>query len=138
MNAKVWILLPGLLLAGCVSTPADRIARNRAAFDSWPAPVQALVQAGHIAVGFTADQVRLALGAPDRITLRTTAAGTDEIWTYHRRRPRFSLGVGVVGGGGGTRVGGATEVSSGGPYGGGYLRVILAAGRVSAVEQEAR
>jgi len=138
MKTKVWIPLSVFLLAGCVSTPAGRIAQNRPAFDSWPANVQALVQAGQIAIGFTPDQVRMALGEPGRITVRTTAAGTSEIWSYVRRRPRFSFGVGVVGGGGGTRVGGATEMTSGGPYGGDHLRVTFEAGRVSAVEQGAR
>ncbi|HTT55727.1 MAG TPA: hypothetical protein VMF63_01350 [Opitutaceae bacterium] len=138
MNAKTWILLLVLLLAGCVSSPAGRIAQNRPAFDSWPPQVQALVQSGRIAVGFSAEQVRMALGEPDRITLRTTAAGTDEIWTYHGHRPRFSLGVGVAGGGGSTLVSGATEMSTGGYQDQDHLRVILEAGRVSEVEQGAR
>jgi hypothetical protein len=138
MKAKAWIPLSLLLFAGCVSTPAERIAQDRPAFDSWPANVRALVQAGRIAIGFTPDQVRLALGAPDRITVRTTAAGTNEIWTYTRHRPRFSFGIGVVGGGGGTRLGGATEVASGGPYDRDHVRVIFESGRVSAVEQVAR
>jgi len=138
MKANAWILLSVLLLAGCVSTPAERIARDRPAFESWPANVQSLVQAGQIAIGFTPDQVRMALGEPGRITVRTTAAGTNEIWSYVRHRPRFSLGIGVVGGGGGTRVGGATEMTSGGPYGRDRIRVIFEGGRVSAVEQGGR
>jgi hypothetical protein len=135
MRPRIFALLMILVLAGCVSTPAGRIAGNRAAFDSWPAAVQAQVRAGTVAPGFTADQVRMAVGEPDHVYTRTTAAGTDEVWGYRSHQPRFSVGIGVAGGGGSTRVGGGTVLSSGGPYDDEVMRVIFSGGRVGAIEK---
>jgi hypothetical protein len=130
-------LLPFLFLAlaGCATTPAERIAKNQAAYAAWPPGVQAMVQAGEVAPGFTPAQVRVALGEPDRTFTLTTEKGTEEVWTYRDHKPRFTVGLGVAGGGGSTRVGGATEMSSGGPYRDEVMRVIFAEGRVSAVEK---
>ncbi len=127
-----------LLLAGCVTTPAERINRNPSLFASWPPSVQDAVRAGKISIGFTPEQVQMALGNPDRTIVQTTAQGASEIWIYHSHRPRISVGIGVVGGGGSTRVGGATQVTTGEPYPSELLRVIFRDGRVSAVEERAR
>lgn len=98
MKTKLPWFACGLLLAAGCATVDSRIAKNRAAFESWPAPVQAQVIRGEIAPGFTADQVRVALGDPDRVWSRTTADGTSEVWSYRDRGPKFSFGVGVGGG----------------------------------------
>jgi hypothetical protein len=87
-------LLAGVIGAGCSSVD-QRIARHRDAFSSWPPEVQEKVAAGEIGLGFTADQVRVALGEPDRVFTRTTADGTAEVWGYRERRPRIGVGVGV-------------------------------------------
>jgi hypothetical protein len=97
MKTKLLLLASSLALlaaAGC-STVDSRIAKNRAAFESWPPGVQSTVIQGRIAPGFTPDQVRVALGEPDRVWTRTTSDGTSEVWGYRDRRPRFSFGVGV-------------------------------------------
>ncbi len=73
------------VLAGC-STPARRIAREPALFAAFPPEVQAQVREGRIAIGFSRDMVRLALGQPDRVYRRTTAAGTREVWAYTQSR----------------------------------------------------
>ena len=78
-------------LAACAS-PASRIKHSRASFDSYPPEVQQTIRAGKAAVGFTMEQARMALGAPDRVSTETTAAVTREVWVYG-------------GGGGGSRVG---------------------------------
>ena len=137
---KQKLLLPTLLfvLAGCATTPAERIENNRTAYASWPPEVQARVRAGEIAPGFTPVQVSVALGEPDHVYDRTTASGTAEIWGYRSHRPRFSIGIGVMGGGGSTRVGGSTVMSSGGPYQDEILRVVFENGVVSAIEQTTR
>ena len=83
-----------LLLAGCNSLDS-RIAKNRAAFDTWPPAVQGKVIKGQVDIGFTAEQVRVALGEPDRVFTRTTVDGTSEVWSYRDRGPHFSFGVGV-------------------------------------------
>lgn len=138
MNRTAFLPLALLLLAGCVTTPAERIDRNPGLFSSWPASVQDTVRAGKIAIGFTPDQVRMALGSPDRIIAETSAQGVTEIWIYRSHRPVFTVGVGVVGGGGSTRVGGSTMVTSGSPYPPELRRVIFQNGRVSSVEEHLR
>lgn len=81
-------------LAGC-STVDSRIAKNREAFNTWPPAVQDRVVQGQIDIGFTPEQVRVALGEPDRVFTRTTADGTSQVWSYRERGPRFGFGVGV-------------------------------------------
>ena len=94
-----------LLLVGC-STVDSRIAKNRAAFNTWPPGVQDKVVQGQIDIGFTPEQVRVALGEPDRVFTRTTSDGTSQVWSYRDRGPRIGFGVGVgmgsFGGRGGT------------------------------------
>jgi hypothetical protein len=103
--------------AGC-STVDSRIAKNREAFNSWPPAVQDKVVVGQIDLGFTTDQVAVALGQPDRVFTRTTADGTSQVWTYRDRGPRFSFGVGVGMGSFGGRGGsfGGVGINTGGGY----------------------
>lgn len=78
------LILALLTLAGCaVESPGTRIADQAPLFNSWSPSVQAAVRAGQVKVGFTADQVRMALGMPD---FRTTDANK-EIWVYRDRGP---------------------------------------------------
>lgn len=129
------------IAAGC-STVDSRIAKNREAFSSWPAAVQDKIVVGKIDIGFTPEQVRVALGEPDRVFTRTTADGTSEIWSYRDRKPRIGFGVGVglgsVGRSGGTFGGVGLNT------GGGYLDdeklgvVFDRTGRVSAIEERGK
>ena len=93
-----------LLASGC-STVDSRIDRNRAAFNTWPPAVQDKVVLGQVDIGFTPEQVRVALGEPDRVWTRTTGDGTSEVWSYRDRGPRFGFGVGVGMGSFGSRGG---------------------------------
>ncbi len=144
MNAFRPLLVTGLALtlAGCVSTPTARIRADRSVYDSYPLEVQEKVAAGEVGVGFTPDQVRMALGRPDRVATRTTPDGTSEVWSYRDPGPRFSvgLGIGVGGGGGSTRVGTGVGVSTGQRvYDDEKVRVVFdERGQVSAVEQVQR
>lgn len=130
-----------LLLAGC-STVDSRIAKNRAAFNTWPPAVQDKVVVGQIDVGFTPEQVAVALGQPDRVFTRTTADGTSQVWSFRDRGPRFSFGVGVGMGSWGGRSGTFGGVGLG--TGTGYLDdeklgvVFDPSGRVSAIETRTR
>lgn len=135
MNLRLPFACLILALAGCATTPAERIEKNRAAFDSWPPGVQTMVRAGDVAPGFTAEQVRMALGDPDRVFTIVTGTTTEEVWAYRNRRPRLALGIGVGGGGGSGYVSGATMVGTGGNYPDEVLRVTFAGGKVSAVEK---
>jgi hypothetical protein len=134
-----FVALAGLLLAaaGC-STVDSRIAKNRDQFNSWPAAVQDKIVLGQIGIGFTPDQVRVALGDPDRVFTRTTADGTSQVWSYRDRSPKFGFGVGVGAGTFGSHGGSFGTVGIG--TGAGYhddekMGVVFdSAGRVSAIE----
>lgn len=138
LAALVWLALSA---AGC-STVDSRIAKNRELFSSWPLAVQEKIAAGQIDIGFTADQVRVALGEPDRVFTRTTADGTSEVWSYRDRRPRIGFGVGVGMGGwhGGRGVGGGIGIGTGGGYRDDErLGVVFdRTGQVTAVEERRR
>lgn len=97
MKTNRWMAaaaLGALLLAGCSSVDS-RIGKNRAAFEAYPAPVQDKIVKGQVDIGFTPDQVKMALGEPDRVFTRTTADGTTEVWGYREQKPRVSFGVGL-------------------------------------------
>jgi len=82
LPAAARLLPPLLLLAGCVATPADRIAKNPELFAALPVADQDRIRLGQIELGFTPDMVRLALGDPDRHMVRRAVDGTAEIWFY--------------------------------------------------------
>jgi hypothetical protein len=138
---SIALIAAALTFTGC-STVDSRIAKNREAFNSWPSAVQSKVVQGQVDVGFTPDQVRVALGEPDRVFTRTTADGTSEIWGYRDRGPKFSFGVGVGMGSFGRHGGsfGGVGINTGG----GYLDdekmgiVFDRNGRVSSIETRQR
>jgi len=90
------LLATALFAGGCASsTPQSRISRNHQAFESFPADVQRKISAGTIDVGFTKQMVQLALGDPAREFSRRTENGTSDVWVYHEKSPRVSVGFGV-------------------------------------------
>lgn len=125
-------------LAGCASTPDARIAADRELFDQWPQEVQERVAVGEVEIGFTPDQVRMALGDPDRISRRTSAMDEAEVWIYEQKRSpiSFSVGVGV-----GTSTGRHSSVGSGVSVGTGRIRygeaarVVFIDGEVGSIEK---
>lgn len=123
-----------VLTAGC-STVDSRIAKNREAFSSWPPAVQDKVVVGQIDIGFTPEQVRVALGEPDYQSVRTTADGTSAVWGFRDRKPRFSFGVGVGMGGGSSGVGAGVGIGPDGFRDDEKVRVAFdPSGRVSSIE----
>jgi hypothetical protein len=70
-----------LTLAAC-STPERRIGRNPEFFASLAPADQELIKKGRVALGFTPDMVKLALGDPDRLLTRTDSSGSSEVWRY--------------------------------------------------------
>jgi len=124
------------VVGGC-STTDSRIKDNQAAFNAAPAEVQTKIRDGKVEVGFTEEQVLMALGKPDRRYTRTTAAGTTDIWAYEDHKPSFSFGIGMAGGGGGTMVGSGVAIGTG-DRSGDKLRVIFSGGRVTALETRGR
>ena len=92
------LLLGLLVLVGCASVDT-RISRNQTAFDAWPSDVQAKVRQEKVDLGFTPEQVEMALGEPSRIYSRKSEEGEAEIWAYYDLKPKFSIGLGVGSGG---------------------------------------
>ncbi len=127
------VLASVVWLAGC-ATPESRVKANESLVSSWPADVQQNVRAGKIAVGYTRDMVRVALGEPDRLATRTTAEGQSEVWVYFDKGPKFSFGVGLGSFGRHSAVGGGVTVGDTGWRDEEMMRVIFAGERVSAIE----
>lgn len=154
-------LLPTLallaLLAACAS-PQSRIERSPEAFQALDAEQQALVQQGKIAIGFSEQAVRLALGEPHRVTQRTDEKGATTVWRYVEREggvysdfyyPGFAafgaygrpIGINGVGlfGGGFYGPGVTTLYTANGPHSErDRLRVLFVDGKVSAIEEEVK
>lgn len=130
------IFMLAALLPACASS-SSRISQEQSTFDSYPPAVQEKIRAGEVGIGFTPTQVRLALGKPDRIYSRETAAGAAEVWAYRESRSAFSFGVGGFSGGG-SGVGAGVGLGTSPDAGEEKTRVTFTAGLVSAVEQSAR
>lgn len=128
-------------IAACAS-PQSRIKRHQAAFDSYPPGVQEKIRAGQADVGFTREQVEMALGAPERTYTRKTAAAAQEVWSYGlgSRGPRFGFGLGMGSGRGRGGFGGGVGVATG--FGaesrgadGASMRIVFQDGVVFSVEK---
>jgi len=127
-----------LAAAGCATAPSDRIAVHQAEFATWPPNVQALVSAGKVGVGFTAEQVAVAIGNPDFKTAAAGPQGVTEVWVYHRRAPRLGIGIGGGSFNGSSAVGGSVS-ASGIPLGHDMDgRVVFSNGLVSEVSMVSR
>src|ERR1700733_14323023 len=70
-----------VLLTGC-STPETRINQNPEVFARLTPQQQQLIKDGKVAIGFDMPMVKLALGDPDHVKVRTDAQGESEIWRY--------------------------------------------------------
>ena len=80
---RAGFLLLGLLvlLTGC-ETLDSRLARNQAILLNLPPEHQSLIRQGHIAVGFTPEEVYLAWGAPSHKAITESVQGRLETWSY--------------------------------------------------------
>ncbi|MDF9825971.1 hypothetical protein M2103_001493 [Ereboglobus sp. PH5-5] len=84
MKTKITSLalaVAALVIAGC-STPSMRIKHNPELFASISAADQELIKQGRVALGFTPDMVKLALGEPDQIAQKIDKTGTTVTWRY--------------------------------------------------------
>lgn len=133
------LLAAALVLAAGCAGPEARIRRNRAEFERLPVEAQAVIREGKVALGFTPEMVRLAVGEPDQRWTRTDAQGRKEIWSY----TRFETAAGLP------LFRGAYHEAAGGYacYDDGvrgtarakeYFKVTFTDGRVSSVEQDSR
>ncbi len=134
MKPHIRMMLFSVAMIACASTQS-RIKKHQAAFDGYPTAVQANIRAGLVEVGYTSVQVEMALGRPDRIFVRKTAAVTQDVWAYGTSsvRPGLSLGLGMGSGGGGFYGGGMGLASDSGHED--RARVVFENGVVVAVEK---
>lgn len=79
---RLLAFLACLAVLGACSTPHARIQRNLAQFQSYPEEARRAISSGKVALGFTEEMVRMALGSPSRIYRRTTAQGIYDVWVY--------------------------------------------------------
>ncbi|MBI1374940.1 MAG: hypothetical protein GC159_19655 [Phycisphaera sp.] len=75
--------LIAVAMTACASSTESRIAEHQAAFDAAPPAVQDNLRNGRVDIGYTREQVRIALGDPDRTASRRDATGgVTETWVY--------------------------------------------------------
>lgn len=98
-------------LAGCQTFPTDRIAAHQAEYNSWPPDVQAKVRAGQVDVGYTPEQVFIALGEPTVKSSAGVPGNLSEVWVYHKRAARFSFAIGGASFGRNSAVAGGASVN---------------------------
>lgn len=79
-----------LLTYGC-STVEKRIERNQSLYSTYPPEVQNAIREGKIYVGFSKEQVAIALGQPHESYTKRTATGETRVWEYYRYTPATTL-----------------------------------------------
>lgn len=127
-----------VLAAGC-GTLDQRISSKQEQFNAWPADVQEKIRAGRVDIGFTPDQVLVAMGEPVRKYQRTTTEGKSEVWAYTGSKVGFSIGLGVGSyRGGGAYAGGVAYETP--TYGAEdeRVRIVFENDRVTSVEKRAK
>ena len=88
-------LLAVLLAALACASANSRISASQDVFDGYPPEVQERIRAGEVAVGFTEEQVLMALGKPDRRTKVVADDVAAEVWTWTKSKPGFGIGIGT-------------------------------------------
>jgi|CXWL01.1.fsa_nt_gi hypothetical protein len=121
-------------LAGC-STVSSRIKKHQAAFDASSPEVQQKIRDRQVDVGFTQEQVAMALGRPDRTYTRKTSSSTQEVWAYGSGGgSSVGFGFGMASGWSPMYSGGVGINSSDGGYYEDRIRVVFENGVVASVE----
>lgn len=138
MNIGTALLILAAALSACQS-PQSRIRKNQAAFDAFPPEVQTAIRQGRAEVGFTEQQVLMALGKPGRVYSQKTAASNQEVWEYGvGGGPSVGLGFGMSSMGGGSGYGTSVGVASDAVDPRAQTRVILESGIVVSVERRVK
>ena len=132
------VLCAALLMSAC-STPQRRISKSQKAFDSFPPEVQAKIKDGRADVGMTPEQVRMALGRPDRVYTRKTPQASQEVWAYSGGGgPAVGVGFGMFSGGGADVFGTSVGVNSADEYPDDRIRVVFENDQVVNLETRER
>ena len=83
-------LSAALSLASCVSTPASRIQKNPALFNSLPPSQKTLVESGQIAEGMSPPAVFLAWGDPSAVAEGNLNGKSATRWIYTSLQPVYT------------------------------------------------
>lgn len=94
MKTRLFFILAIALLPACSSTPSDRIASNKAAYEQLPGEYQAKVARGELAKGMTPEAVLLAWGEPDQKLAGRMNGKNTERWLYTSGGSGWSIGLG--------------------------------------------
>jgi hypothetical protein len=94
-TALPFFLLAALLLTGC-STIDSRIKEKADIFAASDPATQENLRKGTVEIGYTPDQVYIALGTADDRRERITARGRDLTWIYHSYQEDYR-GTAMVG-----------------------------------------
>ncbi|MCM2305363.1 MAG: hypothetical protein NDJ72_11715 [Elusimicrobia bacterium] len=138
MSSGIVVLMLAAALAACQS-PQSRIKKNQAAFDAFPPEVQTAIREGRAEIGFTEQQVLIALGKPGRVYSQKTATTTQEVWEYGvGGGPSVGLGFGMSSMGGGSSYGTGVGVATDAVDPRAQTRVILEDKKVVAVERRVK
>lgn len=81
-HKNILLLVAALALSGGCVAPDARLGRNPELFARLTAEQQTTVRRGEVAIGFTPEMVRLALGEPDRIQEQPDLQNR-EVWNYN-------------------------------------------------------
>jgi hypothetical protein len=142
MKTRLFFMaVTGALLLGACSTVDSRIQQHASQFAGYPPGVQQKIRAGRIDLGFTMEQVVMAMGEADRHATRTSGESgrsvTQEDWGYAARGGHWSFGLGLGTARGATGFGGGVGVDSGfsDDCNDIALRVVFEDGKVVAVER---
>ena len=84
-------LATSLLFSGC-DTVAVRVLTNYDTFSKLDPKVRANIVRGRVALGYTPEMVRLALGRPNRSYAPSYLGGREETWTYFAQDVPSSTG----------------------------------------------
>jgi hypothetical protein len=83
VNKLIFLVLTGLLAAGCVTSTVESRSRERAAAYAALSPEwRDLVNQGQIKVGMSMDAVYVAWGKPSQILTSESTGGTTTTWRY--------------------------------------------------------
>lgn len=138
MTSAIVVLILASALAACQS-PQSRIKKNQAAFDAFPPEIQTAIREGRAEVGFSEQQVLMALGKPGRVYAQKTAASNQEVWEYGvGGGPSVGLGFGMSSMGGGSGYGTSVGVASDAVDPRARTRIILEDKVVVAVERRVK
>lgn len=89
------ICIAVIALTSACSSTSSRISKDETLFNTYTPAEKKMIRTGQVAVGFDQDQVRMALGDPDREATVENAGGKQIVWEYRNIKPSLGFSVGA-------------------------------------------